>query len=47
MVELKTGKGHYMAIYHLGEKGRFTVYKVLSTDGGVTGNVYFWHITFW
>ena len=36
LIELKTGPGHYMALYHLGDAGRFNVYKVLSTDGGLT-----------
>lgn len=36
LVPLNTGKGHYMALYHLGEGGKFVVRKVLSTDGGLT-----------
>ena len=45
VVELKTGPGHYMALFHDdgrfiangGSKtGRFTVYKTLSRDGGLT-----------
>ncbi len=47
---LKTGKGHYMAMFHddgrfIGSKPRkdkvrtFTLYKTLSTDGGLTWSV--------
>lgn len=36
LVPLKTGKGHYMALYHFAEKGEFKVRKVLSSDGGLT-----------
>ncbi len=45
VVELRTGPGHYMAVFHdngrclrnSGEwSGVFNVYKVLSTDGGLT-----------
>ena len=45
VVELKTGKGHYMALFHddgrfiaKGGKstGEFTLYKTLSEDGGLT-----------
>jgi len=46
LVPLRTGAGHYMALFHddgrfIGEKPaegprRFTVYKTISTDGGLT-----------
>lgn len=36
LIPLRTGTGHYMALYHLGANGEFHIWKVLSKDGGVT-----------